>query len=87
MATVDEVVDAFDAEQPMSMLLTLLEHLWPDADPEAFQEIAMLLKCVYISGVFAEVKALTGSDAETIGEHLCQTWERIYWMQHQCGEA
>ena len=85
--TVDAVIGAFDSPEALDSLLAMLGHTFPDFEPEAVQEIAMVLKYVYITGVFAEVRALTGHTATEIRDHLVQAWEVIYWMQHNTGEA
>ena len=85
--TMEPVIDAFDHPDAMAALMRLLVGLFPDADVEAAEELAMLMKCVYISGVFAECKARAGCDPDQLSQHLHETWDRIYWMQHNAGEA
>lgn len=97
---VEPVIDCFDAPEPMMAMMRLIEILFPcSCDvpdhmigdgchcPSIHEEIAMLLKCVYISGVFAQTRALTGWTDKEIQQHLHETWDRIYWMQQHTGEA
>ena len=81
------VVECFDTPDAMAGLLRMLDNIFPDNEPETIEEIAALLKCVYISGVFCGFKAINGHTSKEIEQHLRETWDRIYWMQHNHGEA
>ena len=87
MSTLQQAIDAFEDPKVLASVSRLIMSSRPDSTPMEVAIETGLYRVVYVCGVVAACRSLTGGEPDTMAEDLRQRIDDLYLLQLPAQEA